>query len=79
MDGTAFSIAGAVGGVDVTGAIELPAALTCSSCVQYTATPPTPINAPPPTNAAHSRMLRTAFVFLIVFSCGCEPLTRLAA
>jgi hypothetical protein len=28
MAGTAFSIAGAVGGVDVTGAIELPAALT---------------------------------------------------
>ena len=57
MLGTAFSIAGTVGSVVVTGALELPAAVTCSPYMQYTATPPRAIMAPLPITAAQSRML----------------------
>jgi hypothetical protein len=70
MRGTAFSVAGAVGGVDGAAVApdELPAALTCASCARCAAMPPRAIKAPTPTIAAHSRILGTAFEFIIVCS-----------
>jgi hypothetical protein len=57
MLGAAFAIVGVLGGVVVVGvAPEPPAAVTSALCVQYTATPPRAIMAPPPTIAAHNRI-----------------------
>jgi hypothetical protein len=76
MLGTAFAIAGTVGGV-VTGAapLELPAAVASAPCTPYKATPPRAITAPPPTIAAHSRILRTTFWLITVYSIAIVGIT----